>query len=697
MPQGYLIVITTTALGKVVVARANVAVIGNDIDFRYDTATNYEGRTDEIALQTKDKALSLQEQLTEKPYLTYRVIVDRAGFNRYTSREIEIFDDQVSYLNVHLIPSDSAVVMPAQQKFGAPNTVVIPATAVAPTPAPSPFRQKIPFIPSHIAVKLGPPGSNASVVHIPFVDYIKQVASYELYPTWPEESLRANILAIISLALNRIHSNWYRSQGHLFQISNSPVFDQNFVKDHAVYQTIDRIVDDAFNEYIHRVGSVEPIYANYCDGILETCDGLSQWGSVRLALDGLNALEIMKHYFGDDIEISQTKHIEDMVEEYPGRPLQMGSKGHPVYLMQLYLNRIALDYPGLIVIQPVNGIFDRLMKEAVERFQRLFYLEDTGKIDKDTWYKISFMYVGLQELAQLLSEGILHSDDLAAFKSILREGDRGSIVSWMQYALNVISQFIDSVPRVTMNGLFDEQTKNALLAFQQTYGLPETGVADRDTWDMLGSVFERSLHAIPPRDQLYTYPGIPLSEGSSGEAVQILQSYLNRLANEFPYLPKVTADGEFGPRTKAQVMAFQRAHQKEPDGIVDLDTWNTILAEYSQFLTIPLYPGYDIKFGEHNAHVALIQKKLNQLNEQYRLFAPLEVDGIFGIKTRDAVRQAQNALGLDQDGVVNKRTWKRLMEVVFNHSSKVSGDVLLHSVVEAIHERLRREAKKHFK
>lgn len=692
MPEGYLIVITTTALGKVVVARANVAVIGNDIDFRYDTATDYEGRTKEITLRTKEKELSLHEQIAEKPYFTYRVVVDRAGFNRYTSKEIEIFDGQVSYLNVHLIPSDSAVVIPAQQNFGDQAKTVLPVQG---TMAP-PIRQKLPFIPSHIAVKMGPPGSNASIVHIPFVDYIKQVASYELYPTWPEESLRANIMAIVSLALNRIQSNWYRTQGHLFQITSSPVFDQSFIKDHAVYRTIDRIVDDAFNEYVHKVGSVEPLYTTYCDGILETCEGLSQWGSVKLANEGLNALEIMKRYYGNDIEVSQIKHIEDMVEEYPGRSLRVGSKGHPVYLMQLYLNRIALDYPGLLVIYPINGIYDQLMKEAVERFQRLFNLEDTGKIDKDTWYKISFLYVGLQELAQLLSEGILQPEDLSDFKSTLREGDRGSIVSWMQYALNVVSQFIDSVPRVTMSGLFDEETKNALIAFQQTYGLPETGVADRDTWDMLSSVFDRSLRAIPPKDQLYTYPGTPLSEGSSGEAVQILQSYLNRLSNEFPYIPKVTADGEFGPRTKAQVMAFQRAQRKEPDGIVDMDTWNLILAEYSRFLTVPLYPGNDLKFGEHNSYVAVIQKKLNDLNTHYHLFAPLEVDGIFGTKTRDAVRQIQSALGLEQNGIVNKRTWNRIMEVVLNHSPKVTGDVLLHTVVEAIHERLRREAKKHF-
>ena len=198
----------------------------------------------------------------------------------------------------------------------------------------------LPVIPENITVHLGRPTESARNVTVPFADYIKNVASSEIYPTWPENALRANILAQISFTLNRIYTEYYRSRGYDFDITNSTAFDQSFVYGRDIFENISQIVDEIFNEYVRRSGSVEPLFAVYCDGINVQCNGVSQWGSVELANQGLTPYEILQYYYGDGIELVTDVPVVGSITSYPGTPLRLGSNGDEVYFVQTRLNRI---------------------------------------------------------------------------------------------------------------------------------------------------------------------------------------------------------------------------------------------------------------------------------------------------------------------------------------------------------------------
>lgn len=202
----------------------------------------------------------------------------------------------------------------------------------------------IPYVPEQITVHLGPPDSDAANVTVSFTDYVKNVASSEIYPTWDESALRANILAIISFALNRVYTEFYRSRGYNFDITNSTAYDQAFVNGRNTFENIDAIVDDIFNSYIRRQGFVEPLAAKFCNGTTVTCEGLSQWGSQSLAEQGYNSVDILRSYYGDDIEIVANAPVQGLVQSYPGTPLQRGSSGPNVVVVQASLNRVGQNY-----------------------------------------------------------------------------------------------------------------------------------------------------------------------------------------------------------------------------------------------------------------------------------------------------------------------------------------------------------------
>lgn len=216
-----------------------------------------------------------------------------------------------------------------------------------------------PVVPEHITVHLGPPDQAAENVTVPFTDYIKNVASSEIYPTWPENALRANILAQISVALNRIYTEYYRGRGYDFDITSSTRYDQAYVPGRSTFENIDRLVDDSFNDYIVRQGNVEPLYARFCDGVRTQCPGLSQWGSVDLAEQGLTPYEILQRYFGDNINIVFNAPVGDGTPSYPGRPLTRGSVGEDVRTIQQQLERIRRNYPAIPRITEISNVFIR--------------------------------------------------------------------------------------------------------------------------------------------------------------------------------------------------------------------------------------------------------------------------------------------------------------------------------------------------
>ncbi|MBQ4137530.1 MAG: peptidoglycan-binding protein, partial [Clostridia bacterium] len=324
------------------------------------------------------------------------------------------------------------------------------------------------YIPENIVVHLGAPDdSSAQNVTVPFVDYIKNTASSEIYPTWPESALRANIYAQISFALNRIYTEYYRSRGYNFDITNSTAFDQSFVYGRDVFENVGQIVDDVFDEYIRRQGNIEPLFAQYCDGVRVTCDGLSQWGSVSLAESGYTPYEILTNYYGNDIDIVRDTPIRPFDESYPTVPLELGSSGNDVRTLQLRLNRVSNNYPSIPKIYPVNGVFGVSTEDAVIRFQELFDLAPDGRVGKATWYQLLRIYGGVKRLSELQSEGITPEEIELQYPESLQVGSSGEYVRIIQYIINVIAQNNPAIPAVSEDGIFGEATRNAVIAFQR--------------------------------------------------------------------------------------------------------------------------------------------------------------------------------------------------------------------------------------
>lgn len=347
----------------------------------------------------------------------------------------------------------------------------------------------LPVVPEFITVHLGPPDSNARNVTLPFTDYVKNVASSEIYPTWSESALRANILAIISFAMNRVYTEYYRSRGYDFDITNSTAYDQAFVDGRSYFENISQLVDDLFNTYIRRQGFVEPLAAKFCNGTTVTCDGLSQWGSENLAQQGYNSVEILQYYYGSDIEIVANAPVQGVTESYPGTPLRLGSTGPYVTIIQASLNRIGQNYPAIPKISPVDGIFGPQTEAAVRAFQQIFSLTADGIVGRATWYQLVRIYVAVQNLAELRSQGqqFYFVED---YPNVLSYGDTGDQVRELQYMLAVISNFIPSVSLTAVTGTYDSATQEAVRGFQEYAGLPVTGSVGPQTWDAIYNQFE---------------------------------------------------------------------------------------------------------------------------------------------------------------------------------------------------------------
>ena len=436
-----------------------------------------------------------------------------------------------------------------------------------------------PVIPETITVHLGAPDQAAENVTIPFAEYIKNVASSEIYPTWPEAALRANILAQISFALNRIYTEHYPSQGYDFDITNNTQYDQNFVRNRDIFENISQIVDDIFNDYVVRQGSVEPLFTQYCNGTTSTCDGLSQWGTVDLADQGLIPYEILQYYFGDDINIVFGAPVQGIERSYPGVPLRQGSAGEDVRILQRQLNRISDNYPAIPKLL-VDGFFGVETEAAVREFQRIFNLTPDGIVGKATWYKIKKTYNGVKGLSELYSEGISFDEAQRQFSRQLQLGDTGNPVRVAQYYLAIISYFDDQIPQVLIDGNFDENTLNGVQAFQREYGLDPTGVIDRETWNRMMQVYADTIASVPPETlegSEEIYPGRFLTLGMQGDDVRQLQIFLQEAAARHSFIPSVEATGTFDQATEDAVKAVQDNQGLEGNGAVGPITWNRIV------------------------------------------------------------------------------------------------------------------------
>ena len=367
----------------------------------------------------------------------------------------------------------------------------------------------LPYIPENITVHLGPPDSNASNVRVSFVNYVKNVASSEIYPTWDESALTANILAIISFALNRVYTEFYRSRGYDFDITSSTAIDQKFINGRGYFDSVSRITDRIFTDYLRRIGFIEPLAAKFCNGTTVTCEGLSQWGSQNLAQQGLNSVQILRYYYGDNIEIVNNAPVRGYTPSYPGTPLRVGSRGPSVVQAQVMLNRVGQNYPAIPRVA-TDGIFGERMEAAVRRFQEIFDLTPDGIIGKATWYQLVRLYVGVTNLAELESQGQTFYAINWQAPNNLQSGSRGQQVSQLQYMLNVMAEYVPSIPPVAVDGIFGPRTRESVLAFQRFAGLPEDGIVGPQTWNAL---YDRAITLIKE-------PEIPLSQ-YAGETLRL--------------------------------------------------------------------------------------------------------------------------------------------------------------------------------
>jgi len=460
----------------------------------------------------------------------------------------------------------------------------------------------LPIIPETVTVHLGRPDEPAANVTVPFYEYIANVASSEIFPTWPESALRANIWAQISYTLNRIYTEYYRSRGYDFDITNSISIDQSFVNGREIFDNINSLVGEIFNSYIRREGSIEPLFAAYCDGVEVTCNGLSQWGSVSLAEEGLGALDILKRFYGDDITIVTDVPIENSEGSAPPIPLRVGISNDYVRTLQLRLNRISDNYPNLPKIANPDGIFSYDTENSVREFQRTFGLTEDGVVGNATWYTVQRIYNAVKRLNALNSEGLTLDEVTKQFPEVLRLGDTGTGVANLQYYIRYLSQFYNTIPSVELDGIFGPSTEAAVRDMQRTFGLPVDGIVGIETWNTMYNNYLSFIETIPLKyveGVTVPFPGVTLRFGSESEEVRLLQEYLNYISQFYNEIPPVTPTGYFGEITQEAVLAFERLFGFVPNGIVDAELWDEITTVYSDLfkgarLGEGQFPGYNV-------------------------------------------------------------------------------------------------------
>lgn len=469
----------------------------------------------------------------------------------------------------------------------------------------------IPYVPQTITVHLGSPSSNAQNVVVSFEDYIKNVASSEIYPTWNEAAIYANVYAQISYALNRVYTEFYPSKGYDFDITNSTAIDQKFIYGRNIFANIDRIVSEIFNDYIRRQGFAEPLAAKYCNGTTVTCEGLSQWGSEYLARQGYSSLDILYNYYGYNIELVVDAPVRNIARSYPGYAISIGDRGENVATIQTAINRISTNYPSIPKMYPVDGIFGPATERAVKQFQRTFNLTPDGIVGKATWYKMISLYTGITRLSELNSEGQTIFGRSLEYPDAISEGNRGEKVTILQFFINVISSVNPYIPAVAITGTFGPETKNAVIAFQKNNGLDTDGIVGAKTWGAMYEDFKGIVDRVYLGDtvlniQTTPYPGSVLQTGSSGDSVRVLQQYLNAISVTNPGLPAVEVTGEFDSATRDAVTKYQQAFDLPVTGNVNEQTWNSIANTYKNVVSATLtrptqFPGRTLKLGQSDS------------------------------------------------------------------------------------------------
>lgn len=607
MAIGYLTIQARTAHDAVPLGGVQIRVLNRQGNSVYVLTTDENGETEQIPLETVDKSFSQNPYYAGTPYISYNVLAQMSGFNSLYVKSIPIYEGENALLPITLVPMQESQRSPLQAEIsiGKPavteqgsrtqeGTVTEPESRI--------LRQVV--IPNPITVHLGTPTSSASNVQVSFPDYVKNVASSEIYPTWPEAALRANIYAIITFALNRIYTEWYRNRGYSFDITNSTAYDQAFVYGRPIYSSISRIVDAIFNEYVRRQGQIAPCFTSFCNGTTATCQGLSQWGTVTLANQGYTPLQILRSYYPNDIEIVQTNIITNVISSYPGTPLRTGSTGLDVQTIQTYLTRIRRNYPAIPAISDPAGTFGSSTNAAVTKFQSIFNLTPDGIVGKSTWYKISSLYAAVAKLAELNSEGNTLGIGTVPPSSTLRQGSRGPDVITLQYLLNLVSEYYPGIPAPTQDGIFGSGTRQSVIAFQQIMGLQADGIVGTATWRALYNTYLGIGQNVPspgpdPEPGTITYvvqPGdslwiIAQRYGTTVDAIKRLNGLSGDMLNigQVLKIPAGQAPGyiEYTVRAGDTLWLLSRRYNTTVDAIKQLNGLSSDMLSIGQVLKIP--------------------------------------------------------------------------------------------------------------
>lgn len=546
MAIGYLTMQARTAHEALPLQGVRVSVLDDEQNRIYELLTDENGETRRVALETMDKRYSQDENFTGTPFVPYNVYAQAEGFEPVFVSAIPIFDGESAHLPLVLVP------MQGRNREQEQTEIMVGAPAVS---MEGERQQEGPedsgetgqvlrqvAIPNPITVHLGTPNAVASNVQVSFPDYVKNVASSEIYPTWPESALRANIYAIITFALNRVFTEWYRAKGYSFDITNSTAYDQYFVYGRPIYDSISRIVDQIFNEYVRRQGQEAPYFTSYCNGTTSTCRGLSQWGTVTLANQGYTPIRILRYYYPDDVEIAQTNIITNMLTSYPGTLLRVGSTGLDVQTIQNYLRRIRQNYPAIPAITDRAGTFGDSTRAAVVKFQNIFGLTPDGIVGKSTWYKISDLYTAVTRLAELNSEGTNLGIGTVPPAALLREGSRGQDVITLQYLISIISEYYPGIPSLAQDGIFGPGTKEAVTAFQRRMGLSPDGIVGPATWDALYRTYQGIGENVPAPNPTPDGGGSFLYTVRSGDTLWLLSRRFGTTVDAIKQLNGLTSD-----------------------------------------------------------------------------------------------------------------------------------------------------------
>lgn len=406
---GYLQISVLSGNNQIPIPNATISIAstGNPNRTLLQVKTDENGQTENLTLASPPLEYSMAPS-DNQPYSEYNLKVTAEGYEDAIVTGVQILSGENGLQNIRIIPS--AV---SQQDYS--PTVIgghtlwefyppkIAEAEIKPMGESGEIVLSRVVVPEYIVVHDGTPSdSTASNYYVPYKDYIKNVASCEIYATWPEASIYANVLAIMSFTLNRVYTEWYRGKGYDFTITSSTAFDHKWIYQKTVYESISRIVDSVFANYLSRPDVIQPILTQYCDGKRVTCPNwMSQWGSKYLGDQGYSAIEIIRNYYGDDMYINTAEQIAGVPASWPGYDLSVGSSGDKVQMMQMQLNRIAQNYPSIPTIA-ADGVYGNGTRTAVEQFQRIFNLPVTGIVDYATWYKISQIYVGVTRIAELV-------------------------------------------------------------------------------------------------------------------------------------------------------------------------------------------------------------------------------------------------------------------------------------------------------